>query len=51
MAAEIAEHVAALGQPDLEAWVGTENYEMRVKDGFIDVHVLNELRKQAAGGR
>jgi uncharacterized Ntn-hydrolase superfamily protein len=48
VAAEIAEHVAALGQPDLEAWVGTENYEMRVKDGFIDVHVLNELRKQAA---
>jgi uncharacterized Ntn-hydrolase superfamily protein len=47
LAAEIAEHVAALGKPDLDAWVGTENYEMRVKNGFIDVHVLNELRKQA----
>jgi uncharacterized Ntn-hydrolase superfamily protein len=51
VAAEIAEHVAALGQPDLDAWVGTENYEMRVKDGFIDVHVLNELRKQADSAR
>jgi uncharacterized Ntn-hydrolase superfamily protein len=48
VAAEIAEHIAALGQPDLEAWVGKENYEMRVKDGFIDKHVLDELRKQAA---
>jgi uncharacterized Ntn-hydrolase superfamily protein len=47
VAAEIAEHIAALGQPDLDAWVGKENYEMRVKDGFIDVHVLDELRKQA----
>ena len=47
VAAEIAGHIAALGKPDLAAWVGTENYEMRVKEGFIDIHVLNELRKQA----
>jgi uncharacterized Ntn-hydrolase superfamily protein len=47
VAAEIAEHIATLAQPDLDAWVGKENYEMRVKDGFIDLHVLDELRKQA----
>jgi uncharacterized Ntn-hydrolase superfamily protein len=47
VAAEIAAHIAALGQPDLEAWVGKENYEMRVRDGFIDQHVLDELRRQA----
>jgi uncharacterized Ntn-hydrolase superfamily protein len=48
VAAEIDQHLAALGQPDLAAWVGKENYEMRVKEGFIDIHVLDELRRQAA---
>ena len=47
VAAEIDQHLAALGQPDLGAWVGKENYEMRVKEGLIDRHVLAELRRQA----
>jgi uncharacterized Ntn-hydrolase superfamily protein len=51
VAAEIEEHLAALGQPDLAAWVGKENYEMRVREGLIDRHVLAELRKQADQAR
>ena len=44
--AELDERVQALGFPDLQAWVGTENYEMRVApDGsWIDERVLAILR-------
>jgi hypothetical protein len=31
--------------------VGKENYEMRVREGLIDRHVLAELRKQADQAR
>lgn len=44
--AEISAAVRAKGHPDLAAWVGTENYEMRVaQDGsWIDRRVLAILR-------
>lgn len=46
LAGEITELVASLGHPDLAAWVGTENYEMRVAadDTWIDGRVLGILR-------
>jgi len=46
---EIAGLVQAAGHPDLHAWVGTENYEMRVaEDGsWIDARVLAILRSTA----
>jgi uncharacterized Ntn-hydrolase superfamily protein len=46
LAAEIDELVRAAGHPDLAAWVGTENYEMRVaEDGsWIDQKILDVLR-------
>ena len=48
LADEIAARVQALGHPDLAAWVGTENYEMRVaEDGtWLDHRVLAILRDQ-----
>ncbi len=47
--AELAERVRALGHPHLRAWVGTENYEMRVADdgSWIDRRVLAILREQS----
>ncbi|MGI8524278.1 MAG: DUF1028 domain-containing protein [Nocardioides sp.] len=50
LAAELDERVRALGFPDLPAWVGTENYEMRVApDGsWIDERVLAILRGEAS---
>ena len=48
--AELEERARSLGQPDLAAWVGSENYEMRVGlgdglgDGWVDVLVLQTLR-------
>jgi uncharacterized Ntn-hydrolase superfamily protein len=49
LAAEIQRLVAGLGHPDLHAWVGTENHEMRVADdgSWIDRRVLAILREQA----
>ncbi|HEX4191432.1 MAG TPA: DUF1028 domain-containing protein [Marmoricola sp.] len=46
LAAEIDGLVRAAGHPDLAAWTGTENYEMRVADdgSWIDVQVLAILR-------
>ncbi|MFL6061134.1 MAG: DUF1028 domain-containing protein [Marmoricola sp.] len=43
---EIDGLVAAAGHPDLAAWAGTENYEMRVaEDGsWIDARILGILR-------
>jgi uncharacterized Ntn-hydrolase superfamily protein len=51
LAAEIDELVAAAGHPNLAAWVGTENYEMRVaEDGsWIDTKVLAVLRAARSG--
>jgi uncharacterized Ntn-hydrolase superfamily protein len=53
--AELEERARSLGQPDLAAWVGSENYEMRVglggrngdqgdDAGWVDVLVLQALR-------
>ena len=46
LAAELDELARAAGHRDLQAWVGTENYEMRVAgDGrWIDRKVLRRLR-------
>jgi uncharacterized Ntn-hydrolase superfamily protein len=43
---EVDEKVTALGFPDLNAWVGTENYEMRADpDGeWLDERILEILR-------
>lgn len=47
--AELEERASALGHRDFAAWVGTENYEMRVADdgSWIDVRVLAALREAA----
>jgi uncharacterized Ntn-hydrolase superfamily protein len=46
MAAELDDLARAGGHRDLQAWVGTENYEMRVADdgSWIDRRVLELLR-------
>jgi uncharacterized Ntn-hydrolase superfamily protein len=43
---EVDEKVRALGFPDLNAWVGTENYEMRAdpQGEWLDEKVLEILR-------
>jgi uncharacterized Ntn-hydrolase superfamily protein len=50
LAAELEEFAHAQGQPDFHAWVGTENYEMRVAPdlSWIDEKVLAVVRD--AGG-
>jgi uncharacterized Ntn-hydrolase superfamily protein len=50
LAAELDELAKAAGHPDLQAWAGTENYEMRVaEDGtWIDRKVLDLLRRMTA---
>jgi uncharacterized Ntn-hydrolase superfamily protein len=47
--ADIDRWLAALGYPDLDAWLGVENFEMRVVDGKIDRYVLDVLERQASG--
>jgi uncharacterized Ntn-hydrolase superfamily protein len=51
IAAELDALATAAGHADLQAWVGTENYEMRVaEDGsWIDRKVLALLRAKGAG--
>jgi uncharacterized Ntn-hydrolase superfamily protein len=41
---ELARRAGTLGHPDFLSWVGTENYEMRVGDDFVDEKVLAILR-------
>ncbi len=48
VAADIDRWLAALGYPDLDAWLGVENFEMRVVDGKIDRYVLDVLERQAS---
>ena len=52
LAGEIDRLVRAAGHPDLAAWAGTENYEMRVaEDGsWIDQKILDVLRAGGADG-
>ncbi|HQR28676.1 MAG TPA: DUF1028 domain-containing protein, partial [Nocardioides sp.] len=47
LAEELEATAHRLGQPDFHAWVGTENYEMRVApDGsWVDRRVLELLRE------
>jgi uncharacterized Ntn-hydrolase superfamily protein len=51
LAAELDDLARAAGHPDLMAWVGTENYEMRVADdgSWIDRKVLAILRQHGLG--
>jgi len=49
VAVDIDRWLAALGYPDLDAWLGVENFEMRVVDGKIDRYVLDVLERQASG--
>jgi uncharacterized Ntn-hydrolase superfamily protein len=49
VAADIDRWLATLGYPDLDAWLGVENFEMRVVDGKIDRYVLDVLERQASG--
>lgn len=42
--AELDERARALGHPDFPAWVGSENYEMRVGDDWVDQNVLAIIR-------
>jgi uncharacterized Ntn-hydrolase superfamily protein len=48
VAADVDRWLAALGYPDLGAWLGVENFEMRVVDGKIDRYVLDVLERQAS---
>ena len=41
---ELDDRARALGQPDFIAWVGTENFEMRIGKGWVDRQVLDILR-------
>ena len=45
---ELEELARTAGQPDLAAWVGSENYEMRVdldaSPGWVDGLVIEALR-------
>jgi uncharacterized Ntn-hydrolase superfamily protein len=41
---ELEQRARALGHRDFDAWVGTENYEMRVGEEWIDERVLAILR-------
>jgi uncharacterized Ntn-hydrolase superfamily protein len=41
---ELERRSRQLGHPDFDAWVGTENYEMRVGADFVDEKVLQILR-------
>jgi uncharacterized Ntn-hydrolase superfamily protein len=45
---DVQRWLAVLGYPDLDTWVGVENYEMRIVDDKIDRYVLDVLQKQAA---
>lgn len=42
--AELDDRARALNHPDFHAWVGTENYEMRVGTDWVDQKVLAILR-------
>jgi uncharacterized Ntn-hydrolase superfamily protein len=48
LAEEVRRHLDSLGQPDLDSWMGVENYEERALPGAIDPVVLQRLREAAA---
>ena len=45
---ELDDRARALGHGDFPAWVGTENYEMRVGDDWIDHRILAIIRGGSA---
>ena len=45
---ELEDRARRLGQADFEAWVGSENYEMRVGEDWVDEKVLQILRDATA---
>lgn len=47
VAGDLDRWLAALGYPDLQSWLGVENFEMRVVDGQIDRYVVGVLSRQA----
>jgi uncharacterized Ntn-hydrolase superfamily protein len=47
--AEAERLAVSCGAADLDAWVGTENYEMRVTEEYVDRRVLGLLRAGATG--
>jgi uncharacterized Ntn-hydrolase superfamily protein len=46
---QVEQWARSLGHRDFAAWVGTENYEMRVGTDWVDRLVLDILRRQAEG--
>ena len=46
---ELDDRARTLGHPDFIAWVGTENFEMRVGSGWVDQKVLEILRDRTEG--
>ena len=48
--AELEAYAVAQGRPDFRAWVGAENYEMRVADdlSWIDEKILAIARSGAS---
>ncbi len=48
VSSDVDRWLATLGYPDLDAWLGVENFEMRVVDDKIDRYVLGVLEQQAA---
>jgi uncharacterized Ntn-hydrolase superfamily protein len=42
--AELDDRARSLGHPDFIAWVGNENFEMRIGSGWVDEQVLQILR-------
>jgi uncharacterized Ntn-hydrolase superfamily protein len=47
LGSEIERHLHALGFDSLAGWAGTENYEMRVGETWIDQQILERLRDAA----
>ena len=43
---ELDERARKAGHADFHAWVGTENYEMRVGEGWVDRRVLAIIREE-----
>jgi uncharacterized Ntn-hydrolase superfamily protein len=49
--ADVDRWLETLGYSDLDAWLGVENFEMRMVDGKIDRYVLGVLEGQATAER
>ncbi len=51
LAEEVHRHLRTLGYDSLDGWAGVENFELRMRDGFVDKTVLQVLRSQADSAR